>query len=69
MNEHIYTYFEIQVVIRDVQINVRFIKPLQLYFCGVVWKLCLWEIQQVTTLHPLIVTAIEFSGWFVLAVG
>jgi hypothetical protein len=66
-----FTYFEIQVVIKDVQINIRFIKLLQLYFCGVVWKLCLWEIPQVTTLHPLslIVRATEFIGWFVLVVG
>jgi hypothetical protein len=67
-----FTYFEIQVVIKDVQINiVRFIKLLQLYFCGVVWKLCLLEIQQGTTLHPLslIVRATEFIGWFVLVVG
>jgi hypothetical protein len=66
-----FTYFEIQVVTKDVQINIRFIKLLQLYFCGVVWKLCLWEIQQGTTLYPLslIVRATEFIGWFVLVVG
>jgi arabinogalactan endo-1,4-beta-galactosidase len=65
-----FTYFNIHDVVRDVQINVRFIQPLQLHFSGLVWKLY-QDFSQGTILHNYawIIFVKELSGWFVLLVG